>query len=427
VNTDSKSSRLRFFNFLFAEIKESFRMAMGALAAHKLRSALTLLGVLVGVFSIIVVMTTMKALQKDIEERFNSLGGHTFVVSKWPGVFLGGPEDMFRYWRRKELTAAQGRTLISRASLPYNVGLETDFPNGDIASRFIHAPPDTQLLGETPGSFGAQNWVLQSGRTISDSDVDGLHDVCVLGSALATNLFPIGSALGERIKFNSISYTVVGVLEPKGSLSGGNQDNFMVIPLSSGLNRYAWRHQTIDILVQARSQKEYDDTVEEVRSILRTVRKVEPTKEDDFDIYSNDSLLSQVNSFTFAVRIGVTVISSIALLAAGIGIMNIMLVSVTERTREIGIRRAIGAKKRNIMVQFIMEAVVLCEVGGVIGVALGIFGGNLAGHFMNLPVIIPYDWVIIGLVICSFVGIIFGTYPAHKAANLDPIESLRYE
>ncbi len=408
-------------------MKESFLMAMAALAAHKLRSALTLLGVLVGVFSIIVVMTTMKAMQKDIEERFNSLGGHTFVVSKWPGVFLGGQEELIKYWRRNELTAAQGRELINRASLPYNVGLETDFPNGDLSSRFAQASPDAQLLGETPGSFAAQNWVIHSGRTIMDADVDGLHDVCVLGNALATNLFPIGSPVGERVKFNSISYTVVGVLEPKGSLSGGNQDNFLAIPLSTGLNRYAWRHQTLDILVQARSQKDYDDTVEQVRSVLRTIRKVEPTKEDDFDIYSNDSLLSQVNSFTFAVRVGVTLISSIALIAAGIGIMNIMLVSVTERTREIGIRRAIGAKKRNIMVQFIMEAVVLCEVGGVIGVLLGIVGGNLAGHFMHLPVIIPYDWAVIGLVICSVVGIVFGTYPAHKAANLDPIESLRYE
>lgn len=402
-------------------------MAMSALAAHKLRSALTLLGVLVGVFSIIVVMTTMKAMQKDIEQRFDSLGGQTFVVSKWPGVFFGGPEDMVRYWRRKELTVGQGNTLISRAELPFNVGLATDFPSGDISSRFGHSSPDTQLMGETPGSFAAQNWILESGRIISEADVEGLHDVCVLGNALATNLFPLGSALGERIKFNSISYTVIGVLEPKGSLEGGNQDNFMLIPLSTGINRYAWRHQTIDILVQARSRKEYDDTVEEVRAILRNIRKVEPTKEDDFDIYSNDSLLSQVNSFTFAVRIGVTIISSIALIAAGIGIMNIMLVSVTERTREIGIRRAIGAKKRNIMAQFIMEAVVLCEVGGVIGVVLGILGGNLAGHFLKLPVIIPYDWVAIGLIICSLVGVIFGTYPAHKAANLDPIESLRYE
>jgi putative ABC transport system permease protein len=249
----------------------------------------------------------------------------------------------------------------------------------------------------------------------------------VLGNTLATNLFPVGSALNERLRFNGINYTIVGVLESKGALSGGNQDNFAIIPITTGLNRYAWRHQTINILVQARDAKAYDDTVEQVRNVLRKTRRVEPGKDDDFEIFSNDSLLSQIDTITFAVRIGVMLVSSIALLAAGIGIMNIMLVSVTERTREIGVRRAIGARRRNILIQFIMEAVVLCEIGGAIGVLLGIAGGNLAGHFMDLPVVIPYDWAAIGLVICSLVGIIFGTYPAYKAAHLDPIESLRYE
>jgi putative ABC transport system permease protein len=160
---------------------------------------------------------------------------------------------------------------------------------------------------------------------------------------------------------------------------------------------------------------------------MRVARKVPPGVEDDFELFSNNSLISQFDSFTIAVRIGVSVVSSIALIAAGIGIMNIMLVSVTERTREIGIRRAIGAKKRNIMTQFIMEAVVLCEVGGAIGVVLGILGGNAVAYFMKMPAAIPFDWIAIGLVICSIVGVVFGTYPAYKAANLDPIESLRYE
>ena len=167
--------------------------------------------------------------------------------------------------------------------------------------------------------------------------------------------------------------------------------------------------------------------MEQVRGILRTARKVPPGEDDDFELFSNDSLIEQFNSFTRAVRVGVAVVSSIALLAAGIGIMNIMLVSVTERTREIGVRRAIGAKKRNIMAQFIMEAVVLCEVGGVIGVGLGILGGNSVAWMMKVPPVIPFDWIVLGLGICSVVGVIFGTYPAWKAANLDPIESLRYE
>src|SRR3989454_8034465 len=150
---------------------------------------------------------------------------------------------------------------------------------------------------------------------------------------------------------------------------------------------------------------------------MRVLRKVPPGKEDDFEIFSNDSLIAQFNSFTMAVRLGVSLISSISLLAAGIGIMNIMLVSVTERTREIGIRRAVGARKRNIMTQFIMEAIVLCEVGGAIGVVLGILGGNSLAWFMKVPPTVPVDWIVLGLVICSVVGIIFGTYPAYKAAN----------
>ena len=401
-------------------------MALSALAAHKLRSALTLLGVLVGVFSIIVVMTAMRAMQRNIEENFNSLGGETFSVQKWPGVFFGGPEDAEKYWRRHEISRFQGQLVQNRLKLPLNTGLDTDYQEVEVSSRYKQSLPGVGLNGDTPGSFAAQDWVIAEGRALSDADVEGERDVCVLGSALATNLFPVGSALNERVKFNGINYTVIGVLQPKGTLAGGNQDNFAIIPITTGNNRYAWRHQTVSIMVQSRSHELYDDTVEETRSVLRTIRKVPPGKEDDFEIVSNDSLMSQIDSFTFAVRLGVTLISSIALLAAGIGIMNIMLVSVTERTREIGIRRAIGAKKRNVMVQFIMEAVVLCEVGGLIGVVMGIIGGNVAGHYMHLPVVIPYDWAVIGLIICSLVGVIFGTYPAYKAANLDPIESLRY-
>jgi putative ABC transport system permease protein len=416
---------LRGLNFLLAEIKESFLMAMGSLAAHKLRSALTLLGILVGVFSIIIVMTAMKAMQRQITNELKQLGGQTFIISKFPIVYLGGNKSKF--WLRRDLTLEQGKRLMEKATLPRSIGLEARFYANTVTSRFQPDSQGVSLMGETPGAFLGQNWVVKEGRALSDGDVDGGHDVCVLGSTLATNLFPFGSAIDERVKFDSINYTVVGVLEPKGTMAGGNQDNFAIIPVTTGLSRYGSRGQSISYLVQARSEAEYEDTVEQVRSILRAIRRVPPGEPDDFEVFSPDSVLAQINTITFAVRLGVTLVSSIALVAAGIGIMNIMLVSVTERTREIGIRRAIGAKKRNIMVQFIMEAIVLCEVGGAIGVVLGIIGGNVGAHFMKLPAVIPYDWAIIGLLICSVVGIIFGTYPAYKAANLDPIDSLRYE
>jgi putative ABC transport system permease protein len=412
---------------LLGEVRESFLMAMNALTAHKLRSALTLLGVLIGVFSIIVVMTALRVLQSYIETELSALGANTFWVRKWPVVQFSGGWDWMKYMRRKNLSYANGTAVRERATLAAAVGIETVFWSGEATSRYGKSPPVVRLFGAIPGNFPARNWVLTEGRGLLDVDVESRQRVCVLGAGLKKALFPQGSPLGEEVKIDGIDYEVVGALEPRGSFMGGDQDNFAVIPLTTGLGRYGRIWRSLDILVQARDQQSYDDTVEQVRGILRGVRKVEPGKEDDFEIFSNDTIINQFRQVTFTMRVSVLVISSIALLAAGIGIMNIMLVSVTERTREIGIRRAVGAKKRNITTQFILEAVVLCEVGGVIGVVLGIIGGNLAALSMKLPAQIPVDWAAFGVLVCSLVGIAFGSYPAIKAANLDPIESLRYE
>jgi putative ABC transport system permease protein len=418
---------VKFLIRAVAEMRDSFFMAMSALVAHKLRSALTLVGVAIGVFSIIVVMTTMRAMEKNIEKNFSRLGSETFMVSRYPGVHFDSSDNQ-EYWRRKPITLEQGLDLISRATLPRSIGLQTGMGRGNMTSRYSQGPPNVWVMGETPGSFPARNWTIDEGRALVDSDVNDSRDVCVLASSLAQQLFPHSSAVGGEVVFRGITYSVVGVLEANGTMPGGMQDNFAVIPLTTGLTRY-YHKVWIDlgILVQVQSQADYDDTVDQVRGIMRVLRKVPPGKRDDFEIFSNDSIIQEFQSFTFKVRLGVSLVSSLALVAAGIGIMNIMLVSVTERTREIGIRRAIGAKKRTIMIQFILEAIVLCEVGGVAGVALGVAGGNLAAKLLTLAPVIPVDWVFIGLGICSLVGILFGTYPAHKAANLDPIESLRYE
>ena len=402
-------------------------MGMGALAAHKMRSALTLLGVLVGVFSIIVVMTAMRALQNVMESELSQLGSQTFVVTKWPALQVAaGPEEWERIWRRKNLQYPLVLQLKERATLAQSIGAEAGLWSGEVSSRFEKTNPNVSLSGVTPEAFAAKNWVVEEGRGILAADLDSCRNVCVLGNQLAKKVFPRGSALNDTVKFNGVNYRVIGVLAAKGGAIGGDQDSFLAIPLTTGLNRYS-RYRSLNILVQTRDPASYEDTVEQVRGILRTIRKVPPGKPDDFEVVSNDSLITQFKSLTLAIRIGVTFVSSIALLAAGVGIMNIMLVSVTERTREIGIRRAIGAKKRSIMTQFIMEAISICEVGGVMGVLLGVAGGNVVAFYLKVPPVIPIDWVVIGLVICSIVGVVFGTYPAYKAANLDPIDSLRYE
>jgi len=413
---------------LLSEIAESFRMGMGAIAAHKLRSALTLLGVLIGVFSIIVVMTAMQVLRSTVESQLSSMGSQTFMIRKVPIVLFEDPQGGFeKFRRRKNITFAQVKRLQEKTEMPTSIGMETTLWSGQMETRFAKTAPNVSVLGETAGSFPAHNWIVADGRPLMDIDVDDSRDVCVLGSKTAETLFPHSSPLGERLKIDGINYVIIGVMEKRGGSLGGNQDNFVVIPITTGMNRYGRWSRSINVFVSARSADVYDATMEEVSGALRVIRKVPPGEPNDFDVVSNDSLIAQFNNFTRAVRIGVACVSFIALLAAGIGIMNIMLVSVTERTREIGIRRAIGAKKRNIMAQFILEAVVLCQIGGIVGVGLGILGGNVLALVLKLPPAIPIDWVVIGLLMCSAVGIVFGTYPAFKAANLDPIESLRYE
>src|ERR1051325_3407879 len=410
-----------------AELHESFRMAMSALAAHKLRSALTLLGVTVGVFSIIVVMTAMRVLQSNIEKEMGQLGAHTFSVQKFPPIFVGGREGWEKFWRRKNITWQQIQTLKEKATLARNIAVETYFGRDGVSSRFAEMDTDVPMLGVSPESFAAKNWIVERGRSILSADLDRARSVGVLGSTLATNLFPHGSALGERVKFRGINYSVVGVLESRGQSLGGDQDTFLAVPITTGLNRFGVHWRSLTILVEAQSERLLDDTMEQVRGILRAVRKVPPQDADDFELFTNDSLIAQFRSMTFAARAGAAIISSIALLAAGIGIMNIMLVSVTERTREIGIRRAVGAKKRNILTQFITEAIVICQIGGLIGAFLGILGGNVTAFAFKVPPVFPLDWTLLSVVICTLVGLIFGTYPAVKAANMDPVESLRYE
>jgi putative ABC transport system permease protein len=409
------------------EFREAFSMALTAIGAHKLRSALTLLGILIGVFSIVVVATAIRALQGNIESEMAQLGSHTFQVQRFPAIRVDddlGAEEV--YLRRKRFYLNTAIQLEQRATLARHVGVSADVDQGEVFSRFAKSAPNVSFRGMSPAAFETRNLAVEEGRSISESDMEAGRYVAVLGADLAKRLFPFGSPLGDWVQFRGVKFTVVGVLEAKGSIFGQSQDNFLAVPISTVLNRYG-RETSLAIQVQAPDPQSYDDVVEQTRGILRTLRKTPPGEPDDFEIVSNDSLISQFRSITLAVRAGAGIISSIALVAAGIGIMNIMLVSVTERTREIGIRRAVGAKKRNIMTQFILEAVVLSEIGGVFGVALGIAAGNLAAALLKTPPVLPWDWAILGLVVCSLVGVVFGTYPAWKAANLDPIESLRYE
>jgi putative ABC transport system permease protein len=411
-----------------ANLRESLAMAFFAIRSSKLRSILTLLGVVVGVFSIIAVMTAVGVLRNSIEEGLTQLGANTFQIQRFGTGFNTSPEQHRRQHNRKHITYEQGLAIKEKATLADLVGIESWKFGRVVFWEGQKTNPNIQIAGENVEGIATNDWNVVNGRSLSQQDFDLVRPVAILGTEVAAKLFPPNiNPVGQTIRFDASVYQVIGVFAKKGSALGGNQDNFIVIPLTKWFQEYGKENADIHIMVKAKSREVVDEAIEQCRMILRTVRKVPPGEEDDFSYFSNDSLISQFNEFTLYLRLGVLVVSSIALLAAGVGIMNIMLVSVTERTREIGIRKAIGANRRDILSQFMIEAVILCQIGGIIGVVLGIFGGNVVGILVDAPAVIPWDWAAIGLGVCLLVGFVFGVYPAWKASTLDPIEALRYE
>ncbi len=407
------------------KFSEILKMSLNALRANKLRSALTLLGIIVGVFSIIAVMTAVQVLQNSIESGLSNLGSHTFQIQKQP--VMASQKEWEKARKRKDISYEQAKVIKERLTLAKYVGIEAWKWGQVIQFGSLKTNPNVSVGGEEPEGILTNNWTIKEGRTITDDDLNYSRMVAILGSDVVKKLFPAGGAIGSTIRVGEQRYTVIGTFEPKGAALGGDADNRVVIPLSVFLEQYGKVHRSLHIMVKAKSPEVYDDCVEEARMLLRTIRKVPPGAEDDFTIFSNDSLISTFNEFTLYVKLGVGFMSFIALLAAGVGIMNIMLVSVTERTKEIGIRKAIGARRANILSQFITEAVVLCQIGGIIGILVGVLGGNLTALAFEFPAVFPFEWALIGFAVTTVVGVVFGVYPAWKAANLDPIESLRYE
>jgi putative ABC transport system permease protein len=410
------------------QLGENVRLAISSLRVNKMRTVLTLLGVVVGVFSIIGVSTAIGVLQSSIAANLSQLGSETFTVKKYPSMQMG-PGDWAKYVHRKQITYDQIQHVRLNATTPLSISAEHTTSPLTVSFGNTKSDPQFSLIGSDDNFAINHNFTIEIGRMLTREDVQYARDVCVLGFDIVSEIFKGNTnPVGQMVQLNSRPYLVIGTFEKKGGGSDASQDGVALIPVTNEQKYFTDQQQSsLTMTVRARSQEQLENTEDDVIGAMRAARAVKPGAPNDFELETNSSLVTQFNDFSKYVFYASIGISAIALLAASIGILNIMLVAVSERTREIGIRKALGATRGDILGQFLTEAVVLCEVGGVIGIGMGIGLGNLIAAFQRSPVFIPYDWVVIGLVVCSLVGIVFGLYPAMKAARMSPIEALRFE
>ena len=400
-------------------------MALGSLRTNKLRSILTMLGVAIGVFSVIGVMTALSVIQSSIETGLSFLGSNIFQFAKYPNVSTRDPEE--QYANRRNITLAEGTEFKRLMEGQAQAICLKVFSGGKSASYQRTKVQGKTVVGTNEAFIIANAYSIAYGRNLSAEDVALGRSVTVVGSELQKKLFPNETPLGKTIKVNDKPYQIIGVLEEKGSTFGQSQDDLILVPITKFFSDFGQANRTVNIAVQSTSQATYNATLDKAIGAMRMARGLKLGQPNDFELYSNDTLLSAFGQIAGTIRIGAFVVSAIALLAAGIGIMNIMLVSVTERTREIGVRKAIGARKNDIVKQFLFEAIVLSELGGIAGIIAGISGGNGVAFAFDMSVVFPWGWALTGLVVCSMIGVGFGWYPAFKAASLHPIEALRYE
>jgi putative ABC transport system permease protein len=403
---------------------EVVRIALGALRTNKLRSALTILGVTIGVFSVIGVMTALSVIQTSIEGGLSFLGSNIFQLAKYPTMSSSDNDDLAN---RRNITLEEAREFERLMGGEANAICFKIFDGGKAASYGRSKLQALTLVGTNEHFLVANSYTLGYGRNISPEDVVFGRPVTVVGADIQKKLFANESPIGKFIKVNEKPYQIIGVFAEKGSSFGQNQDRTVIVPITRFLGDFGRANRTVNVAVQSTSQDTYNATLDKAIGAMRSARGLKLGRPNDFEIYSNDTLVSAFGQIAGTIRIGAFVVSVIALLAAGIGIMNIMLVSVTERTREIGVRKAIGARRDDIVKQFLLEAIVLSELGGLAGILLGILGGNGVALWLDIAMVFPWGWALTGLIVCSAIGTGFGWYPAFKASKLDPIEALRFE
>ena len=403
-------------------LRESAGMALAALRANKLRSFLTLLGTIIGVMSVIAVLSFVEGLNRFVSEKLLASGSNVFYVDKYG--FITSQEEFEEVRDRPDITIDDAdaiRAGTAHAQIVIAQG------NTQVVARFRNKEQKgVQLRGRSAGFEMVDDYQIAAGRTYTDVDDQRRRMVCVIGPELADDLFGNLDPVGRFVRLGPETYEVIGLTVAKGKLLGQSQDRFAAIPMRTFVKTHLERG-SVDISVKSIDQAAMPLAQQEVRNVLRARRHLRPGQQDNFGITTSENVMQLYNTLTGGIYVVTIGVAAISLLVGGIVIMNIMLVSVTERTREIGIRKAMGAPRKAILTQFLVESTTLSVMGGLIGILGGIALALLAAAVSPLPAAVSIPSIIAGILMSGVIGIFFGSYPAWRAAKLDPIEALRYE
>jgi putative ABC transport system permease protein len=415
--------------FRVAAIWEAFRVATGSLRANMLRTALTLMGIVVGVTAVIAVVTIIKGLDKTVAQTFSSQGSTVFTISKNPQI-IKSREEFVKFNKRKDVTHEDAEAIGRLCTACWRVGIAA---NAIETVKYADQKVENfRIRGVDPITmFDIDGRTIDAGRIWTDSEGSSGREVCVAGPDILTNLFggaPADRAVGQEIRIAGRPYLVIGVLEPLGSIFGFSRDNVVYIPYSSYQKAYGGRRSLVTF-IQVPTAEQLETAEDQVRTIMRNRRGHSLGDPDDegFSLETQDVFLNLYGSATSNIYIVTIGVAAVSLVVGGIVVMNIMLVSVTERTKEIGIRKAIGARRQDILTQFLIEAVTVAALGGAIGVGTGFGLAYIISALIGFPLLISVASAVLGVGVSSVVGIISGLWPAWRAARLDPIEALRAE
>jgi len=409
-------------------LREIFGMSIDSLRTHKLRSFLTVLGIVIGVMTVIGMVSVIQGLNSSFRKELESTGSDLIIVRKYDPVQMGERSEEER--QRRDLTFEDAKAVEKGCPLVKGVAVNlvaSFFEQLDIKYQNIKSD-SSMVLGineKFPVVYAL--YLPKEGRFLTESEITHSSRSCVLGFELAEILFPHTSALGKEIRVGAEKFTVVGVLSKRGQVFGQSRDNFVGIPITALMKYFPYEKDSIEIGATPKEHGKMEETIQQITNFLRQRRKVAYGKPNDFSIFTQETMLELYNQLTGAAFLVMIVISSIGLMVGGIGVMNIMLVSVKERTREIGIRKALGAKSGDIMKQFLIEAVVLTGTGGILGILTGFGIAVVVKAATPLPATVTPWSVIAGFAVSVSIGLFFGIFPAQKAAKMDPIVSLRYE